>query len=91
MVKAGELVIMPAINLRVIGLQVVNTAGSGDAFVGTFSAMKVLGRDDVESLFMASLSGSIKASRQETRGSPTLEELAKFSRLVEVKYRKQKL
>jgi ribokinase len=56
---------------------IMNTAGSGDAFIGTFAAMKLLGNADIESLIYANLSGTIKATRETIRASPTLEELVK--------------
>jgi hypothetical protein len=43
----------------------------------TFAAMKLLGNADIESLIYANLSGTIKATRETIRASPTLEELVK--------------
>jgi ribokinase len=91
MAKNGELVIMPRVDLGMMGLRVVNTVGAGDAFIGTFSAMKVLGRDDSDALFMANLSGSIKTTRQETRRAPTLAELVRIGGKVKREYRTRKL
>ena len=48
--------------------------------------MKILGKDDFESLFLAN--GSIKTTKEETRGSPTLNELIEFSRSMKAKYKK---
>lgn len=66
---------VPAIPLERIGSQVVNTVGCGDAFIGAFAASKVLGYDDVEALRRGCAAGSFKATKKETRGSPTSYEL----------------
>lgn len=63
------------IQLDKLGKKVVNTTGCGDAFVGTFAAYKILERDDVEAFRYANMAGALKASRPETRGSPTRKEL----------------
>jgi ribokinase len=55
--------------------KILNTAGAGDAFIGTFAAMKLLGNDDIESLISANVSGAIKSTRENIRESPTLEEI----------------
>lgn len=44
--------------------KILNTAGAGDAFIGTFAAMKILGSDDIESLISANVSGAIKSTRE---------------------------
>jgi ribokinase len=66
---------IPAVPLEKIGRQVVNTVGCGDAFIGAFAASKVLGYDDVEALRRGCAAGSFKATKKETRGSPTQYEL----------------
>ena len=63
------------ISLDRLGRKVVNTTGSGDAFVGAFSAQKILGLDDEEAFRFANMAGALKACRPETRGSPTRKEL----------------
>jgi len=50
--------------------------------------MKILGKDNFESLFLANVAGSIKTTKEETRGSPTLDELIEFSRSIKAKYKK---
>ena len=60
--------------------KIMNTAGSGDAFIGTFAAMKILGNSDIESLIYANLSGTIKATRETIRASPTLEDLIAYKK-----------
>ena len=60
-----------AVSLEKMDLSVANTAGCGDAFVGAFSAYKTLGMTDEEALRYANMAGALKATRVETRGSPT--------------------
>jgi ribokinase len=64
-----------AVPLERLGLRVVNTVGCGDAFIGAFAAAKVEGVDDLEALRRGCAAGSFKATRTETRGGPTREEL----------------
>jgi ribokinase len=64
-----------AVPLEKLGMTVVNTVGCGDAFIGAFSSAKVEGLSDKIALLRASVAGSFKATRKETRGSPTLKEL----------------
>jgi sugar/nucleoside kinase (ribokinase family) len=73
---------IPTIELVERGLKKINTVGAGDAFIGTFCAMKILGKDDFESIFLANLSGALKVTKEETRGSPTIDELTKFRNSV---------
>ena len=78
LIVGGTTCSIPAVALEDIGLQVVSTVGCGDSFMAAFGAFKTLGYDDAQSVRYASLAAAIKASRKETRGSPTLEELAHF-------------
>jgi sugar/nucleoside kinase (ribokinase family) len=77
---AGGMVIeVPALPLKKLGLNVVNTVGCGDVFAGVFAAYHVLGANLQESLIMASAASGLNATRPETRGSPdraSLEEVA---------------
>ncbi len=68
---------VPGINLEGFGMHVVNTVGCGDAFLGVFVASKAEGLNDEEALERANLAGALKATRPETRGSPTRRELEK--------------
>jgi ribokinase len=79
---------MPTANLVGKGFKVKNTVGAGDAFLGTFCAMKILGKGNFELLFLANVAGSIRTTKEETRGSPTLDELIEFSRSTKAKYKK---
>jgi len=69
---------VPGINLEGLGMRVVNTVGCGDAFLGVFVASKAEGLNDEEALERANLAGALKATRPETRGSPTRQELEKY-------------
>jgi len=80
MVSPEILVTVPPVNLENLGLKVVNTVGCGDAFLGVFAASKAQGLDDIESLERANLAGALKATKSETRGSPTKEEFEKYLR-----------
>jgi ribokinase len=73
--STGDSVSMEAVPLEELGLRVVNTVGCGDAFIGGFASSKVEGLDDVEALRRATAAGGFKATRKETRGGPTAEEL----------------
>ncbi|MGD0330705.1 MAG: PfkB family carbohydrate kinase [Nitrososphaeria archaeon] len=71
----SEVKFVKGIELKKIGLKVVNTTGCGDTFVGAFIAYLVLGAPQESALEMANLAAAIKASKYETRGSPTKSEL----------------
>jgi len=74
---------LPAVPLEKLGLRVVNTVGCGDAFIGSFAASRAQGHGDLEALRRANTAGAFKATRLETRGSPTLEELERLLSAVE--------
>ncbi len=46
--------------------------------------MKILGNDDIESLISASVSGAIKAMRENIHESPTLKEILEIKRNLEI-------
>jgi ribokinase len=69
----GKLTTTPSIDLDKLDRKVVNTTGSGDAFVGAFAAYKVLGASDTTAFAYANMAGALKACHPETRGSPTRE------------------
>jgi ribokinase len=80
---SGAMIEVPALPLKKLGLNVVNTVGCGDVFAGVFAAYHVLGANLRESLIMASVAAGLNATRPETRGSPdraSLEEVANRSR-----------
>jgi len=85
---------VPALPLRELGLNVINTVGCGDVFAGVFAAYYVMGANLQESLIMASAAAGLNATRPETRGSPdraNLEEVANRSRDLGFAVRKRKL
>jgi len=71
----GKLARIPRISLDKLGRKVVNTTGSGDAFVGAFAAYKILGVNDIDAFGYANMAGALKACHPETRGSPTRKDL----------------
>ena len=74
----GTIIQMEAVPLPELGLKVINTVGCGDAFIGGFASALVEGKSHIEALRQASAAGSYKATRIETRGGPTREELQKL-------------
>jgi len=73
---------IPGVSLSSLGMRVVNTVGCGDAFLGVLSASLVSGFEVSEALKRANLAGAFKATRPETRGSPTGRELEEFAQKV---------
>lgn len=83
MVSPDKTIQVPAIQLRRLGMRVINTVGCGDAFLGVFAASKTGGLEDKEALERANLAGALKATKPETRGSPSRRELEKYLRFKE--------
>jgi ribokinase len=79
--NGGTIIQMEAVPLAELGLKVVNTVGCGDAFIGAFASALVDGKSHIDVLREASAAGSYKATRIETRGGPTREQL---DRLIDV-------
>ncbi len=80
---SGAVIEVPALPLKKLGLNVVNTVGCGDVFAGVFAAYHVMGSSLTQSLIMASAAAGLNATKPETRGSPdraNLEEVANRSR-----------
>jgi len=73
-----QIIEVPAVNLKELGMNVINTVGCGDAFLGVFVASKSQGLEDKEALERANLAGALKATKPETRGSPSKEELKRY-------------
>ena len=85
---------VPALPLKELGLNVINTVGCGDVFAGVFAAYYVVGTNLRESLIMASAAAGLNATRPETRGSPDrakLEEVVNRSRSLGFVLRERKL
>jgi ribokinase len=59
------------VNLSVLGMKAVNSTGSGDSFLGVFASYLSGGHSAVEAAKWGNLAGALKATRYETRGSPT--------------------
>jgi ribokinase len=78
LMTSEKMVTVPSVNLEELGLKVVNTVGCGDAFLGMFVASKSQSLDDEECLERANLAGALKATKPETRGSPTRTEFEKY-------------
>jgi ribokinase len=91
---SGMVIELPALPLKELGLNVINTVGCGDVFAGVFAAYHVLGASLEQSLIMASAAAGINATRPETRGGPdrtSLEEVANRSRNLGFAVRERKL
>ncbi|HZT35265.1 MAG TPA: PfkB family carbohydrate kinase [Nitrososphaera sp.] len=78
-ISNGKRVLIPPLDLGSYGLRTVSTVGAGDSFLGAFSAFKLRGLDDIESIFLANIAAALKTTSEETRGSPRLEEIQKYS------------
>jgi ribokinase len=77
----GTIIQMEAAPLADLGLKVVNTVGCGDAFIGGFAAGLVEGLSHIDALRQASAAGSYKATKIETRGGPTKDQLEQLLNL----------
>jgi len=91
---SGTVVEVPALPLKKLGLNVVNTVGCGDVFAGVFAAYHILGSSLAQSLIMASAAASLNATKPETRGSPdraSLEEAANRSQKLGFAAQERKL
>jgi ribokinase len=69
---------IPPLHLSLSGLDVASTAGAGDTLVGVFGALKVKGFDDARALYLANIAAALKTTREETRASPTYEEIQRY-------------
>jgi ribokinase len=66
------------LHLSLSDLNVVSTAGAGDTLVGVFGAFKVKGFEDERALYLANIAAALKTTREETRASPTYEEIQRY-------------
>jgi ribokinase len=80
--EGGSLTRVPGVNLSSLGKKVLNTTGCGDAFLGVFASYMLMGRGSLESARWANLAGALKATRLETRGSPTRRQLEVAARAL---------
>jgi len=91
---SGTVIEVPALPLKKLGLNVLNTVGCGDVFAGVFAAYHVMGSSLAQSLIMASAAAGLNATKPETRGSPdraNLEEVANRSQELGFVVREHKL
>jgi ribokinase len=66
------------LHLSLSGLNVASTVGAGDTLVGAFGAFKVKGFEDARALYLANIAAALKTTREETRASPTYEEILRY-------------
>ncbi len=62
---------IPALPMDKLGLRIVNTVGSGDAYIGALAAYLSINYELYEAIKYATCAGAYNATRPETRGSPT--------------------
>ena len=85
----GVMTQVEGVDVTSLGKKVVNTTGCGDAFLGVFASYLMLDFPILEAAKRANLAGALKATRYETRGSPTREELEReFAALEKVRQRR---
>jgi ribokinase len=66
------------LNFSLSGLNVTSTVGAGDTLVGGFGAFKVKGFEDPRALYLANIAAALKSTREQTRASPTYEEIQRY-------------
>jgi ribokinase len=71
----GRSTMIPPMHLASLDLKIVSTVGAGDTFVGAFAAFKLKGFEDTQALYVANIAAALKTAREETRASPTYEEI----------------
>jgi ribokinase len=74
----GKSMMIPPMHLASSDLKIISTAGAGDTFVGTFGAFKLKGFEDARALYLANIAAALKTAREETRASPTYEEIKRY-------------
>ncbi len=78
MYSSNKRIASQALDLKSLGMQVVNTVGCGDAFLGAFISALSEGRSEMEALKWGNVAGGLNAAQVETRGSPNRETLLKY-------------
>ena len=71
-----------ALDIKLVGLKVVNTVGCGDAFLGAFVAALSEGMSDADAVKWGNCGGGLKATRSETRGSPDRDTLLQYLKFL---------
>jgi ribokinase len=74
----GKSMMIPPMHLASSDLKKVSTAGAGDTFVGAFGAFRLKGFEDARALYLANIAAALKTVREETRASPTYEEIKRY-------------
>jgi ribokinase len=76
----GKHMVVPPLDLASSSdLKIVSTVGAGDAFLGAFGAFKVKGVEDAPALHLANIAAALKACREDTRASPTFEDIKRYA------------
>jgi sugar/nucleoside kinase (ribokinase family) len=82
----GKSMIIPPLDLASSpNLKIVSTVGAGDTFVGTFGAFKLKGFEDTQALYLANIAAALKTTQEDTRGSPTFEDIKSYAYEMERK------
>ena len=76
--RDGKSTMIPPMHLASSDLRTVSTVGAGDTFVGAFAAFKLKGLEDARALYIANIAAVLKTTREETRGSPSYEEIKRY-------------
>lgn len=71
-------VVCRGLNLKSLGLKVVNTVGCGDSFLGAFASALSEGRSDKEAMEWGNVAAGLKATQTMSRGSPDREKLMEY-------------
>jgi ribokinase len=71
----GKSMMIPPLDLASSDLKTVSTVGAGDTFVGAFGAFNLKGCEDYRALYIANIAAALKSAKEETRASPTYEEI----------------
>jgi len=74
---------IPGVDLSTLGMKAVNSTGSGDSFLGVLASFLAGGTSPIQAARWANLAGALKATKYETRGSPTKAELLSAMGTVE--------
>jgi ribokinase len=74
----GKSMMISPLRLASFDLKTASTVGAGDTFVGAFGAFKLNGFEDVRALYYANIAAALKTAREETRASPTYEEIKRY-------------
>ena len=62
---------VPPVSLEALGLKAVNSTGSGDAFLAAYVCYSDSGYEPRAAALWGNLAGALKATSEETRGSPS--------------------